>query len=211
MTADHRSDVVRGDVVVPTPRTRAGGRATTRDRVIDAAVELTMREGWAGVTMSKLASQAEVSRQTVYNEVGTKAELAEAMILREVERFLQCVTRAFEAHPDDLLRAIREASYAVLERAQGNRLFHAIVGATYGADNELLPLLTSRSHGLLGVACGLVRENVETFDHGFTEDELDIAIDAVVRLVLSQVMQPSRDPSENADAIAWIAGRLLPR
>jgi AcrR family transcriptional regulator len=193
------------DLAVPAPRQPL----STRDRLIDAAVVLTSDGGWAAVTMAKLAEHAGVSRQTVYNEIGTKAELAEAMILRELERFLNCVTQAFEQHADDLLTAIRAASYDVLERAQDNRLLHAIVSATHGADTELLPLLTSHSHGLLGFTRELIRENVETFDHGLQPAELDIAIDIVVRVVLSHVMQPLASPEETADGITWMLERVL--
>lgn len=210
MTSDHDPAVVSGEVVVPGPR-RSTTRETTRERVIDAAVELTMLDGWAAVTMAKLAERAKVSRQTVYNDIGTKAELAEAMILREIEGILACVSQAFEAHPRDLLEAIREASYAVLDRARDNQLLRAVVGATHGADTELVPLLTSHSHGLLGVVRGLVRERVEHLDHGLTSHELDTAIDAVVRVVLSHAMQPSDEPAETADAVAWLAGRVLRR
>ena len=55
---------------------------TTRDRIVAAAVELTTTSGWASVTMSRLAAAAGVSRQTVYNEVGSKPALAETMISR---------------------------------------------------------------------------------------------------------------------------------
>ena len=61
---------------------------TTRERVVDAAVRLTAQIGWSQVTMARLAQEVGVSRQTVYNEVGTKPGLAEAMILRELDRFL---------------------------------------------------------------------------------------------------------------------------
>ena len=54
---------------------------TTRERVVDAAVRLTAQIGWSQVTMARLAEEVGVSRQTVYNEVGTKPGLAEAMRL----------------------------------------------------------------------------------------------------------------------------------
>src|SRR4051812_8931868 len=107
-----------------------------RERVIDAAVVLTTEHGWAHVTMGRLADAVGVSRQTVYNEIGTKPRLAEAMILRELDRFLGVVTVAFDAHADDLVGAIRGASRAVLERSADNPLLHAIVSATHGADTE---------------------------------------------------------------------------
>jgi hypothetical protein len=39
--------------------------------------------------------------------------------------------------------------------------------------------------------------------------QLDAAIDAIVRLVLSHVMQPGGGPAETADELAWIAARML--
>ena len=61
---------------------------TTRDRIVSAAVAMTTSSGWASVTMARLAQEAGVSRQTVYNEVGSKPALAETMILEELARFL---------------------------------------------------------------------------------------------------------------------------
>ena len=46
--------------------------------------------------MARLADAVGVSRQTVYNEAGSKPLLARAMILRELERFLGLVTVAFD-------------------------------------------------------------------------------------------------------------------
>lgn len=182
---------------------------TTRDRIVERAAELTTQHGWAWVTMSKLADAAGVSRQTVYNEIGNKPALAEAMILGELARFLDLVNRAFDDHPDDLVDAIRAASGAVLEFAQDNKLLHAVVSATHGADTELLPLLTTHSESLLGVAKMVVDERIESYAIALDADRLDAAVDMVVRVVLSHVMQPSSTPAETADDIAWIAARVL--
>jgi hypothetical protein len=38
---------------------------------------------------------------------------------------------------------------------------------------------------------------------------LEAAIDMVVRVVLSHVMQPSATPAETADDLAWISARVL--
>ncbi|KRF12472.1 TetR family transcriptional regulator [Nocardioides sp. Soil797] len=182
---------------------------TTRDRIVEAAANLTTQHGWAWVTMSKLADEVGVSRQTVYNEIGTKPALAEAMILHELSRFLELVTTAFDEVPDDLVEAIRRASCSVLEFAQDNKLLHAVVSATHGADTELLPLLTTHSQSLLGVAKMVVGERVQSYDVPLDSSRLDAAIDMVVRVVLSHVMQPSATPDETSRDIAWIAERVL--
>ena len=180
-----------------------------RERVVEAAVSLTTEVGWARVTMATVADRVGVSRQTVYNEVGTKPGLAEAVILHELDRFLGVVSLAFDAHPDDLVGAIRAATRDVLVLAQGNPLLHAVVSATHGADTELLPLLTTHAESLLAAAKIVVAERVTGYEVGLDDDQLEAAIDMVVRVVLSHVMQPSAPPEATADDLAWIAARVL--
>ncbi|MBD8868062.1 TetR family transcriptional regulator [Nocardioides donggukensis] len=182
-----------------------------RERIVVAASTLTTTEGWSAVTMARLADEVGVSRQTVYNEIGGKPALAEAMTLHELDRFLTVVRGAFDTHADDVVEAIRAASRACLERAQDNRLLHAVVSATHGADTELLPLLTTHAESLLAVAKEVIAERLRPFDLGLDGRQLDAAIDMVVRVVLSHVMQPSATPAQTADDIAWIAARVLRR
>jgi AcrR family transcriptional regulator len=180
-----------------------------RERIVDAAIAMTTESGWAAVTMGALAERVGVSRQTVYNEVGAKPGLAEAMILHELDLFLGVVTRAFDEHPADLVAAIRAASGGVLDLARDNKLLHAVVSATHGADTELLPLLTTHAEPLLEAAKLVVRERVAPYDVTLDPAHLDPAIDMVVRVVLSHVMQPSGPPAKTADDIAWISARVL--
>ena len=180
-----------------------------RARIVDAAVDVTAESGWSGVTMAAVADRVGVSRQTVYNEVGTKHGLAEAVILHELERFLGVVTRAFADHPADLVDAIRAAARGVLELAQDNQLMRAVVSATHGADTELLPLLTTHAESLLATAKLVVAEGLAPYDLPLEDRHVEVAIDVVVRVVLSHVMQPSGSPVETADGIAWLAGAAL--
>lgn len=180
-----------------------------RDRLLEAAVGLMTTAGWGRVTMARLADEVGVSRQTVYNEIGTKNDLAEAMVMRELDRFLAGVAQAFDENPGDLIGAIRDSARRVLEYAQDNALLHAVVSATHGADTELLPLLTTHSQHLLEGAKLVVAERVASYDLGLPAPRLEASIDMVVRLVLSHVMQPTADPARTADDIAWIAQRVL--
>jgi AcrR family transcriptional regulator len=183
--------------------------ATIRDRIVEAATVVTTREGWSSVTMSRLADTVGVSRQTVYNEIGTKPALAEAMILGELARFLERVDGAFVAHPDDLFDAIHAAVTGVLDLAVGNDLIRAIVSATHGADTELLPLLTTHSGTLMETAKLVVTEHVTAFDLDLEDWQLEGVIDAIVRIVLSHVMQPSGNAAAVANSITWVASRVL--
>jgi AcrR family transcriptional regulator len=187
----------------------ASAPPSLRDRLLEAAVRIMTTSGWGRVTMARLADDVGVSRQTVYNEIGTKNDLAEAMVMRELDRFLAGVTRSFDENPDDLIGAIRDSARRVLKYAEDNALLHAVVSATHGADTELLPLLTTHSEYLLEGAKFVIAERVASYDVDLPDGRLDASIDMVVRLVLSHVMQPTAAPARTADDIAWIAERVL--
>ncbi|GAB3368255.1 TetR/AcrR family transcriptional regulator [Amycolatopsis echigonensis] len=185
----------------------AGGQY--RQPIITAAIELTAKSGWPAVTMARLAELVGVSRQTVYNEIGSKTALAEAMISHELQRFLAVVSTAFDRHPDDLVEAIYDAVRAVLELADDNILLRAIASATHGTDNEFLPLLTTRAGSLLTEAKTVLRARVLRYAPPLDDGQLTVVMDLVVRTVLSHVMQPSGTPAETADGLAWVAARVL--
>ena len=182
-----------------------------RTRIVESAVRLTSERGWSQVTMARLADDVGVSRQTVYNEIGTKNALAEAMILSELDRFLGVVNAAFDAEPHDIAAAIEAAARGCFALAKDNQLLHAVVSATHGADTELLPLLTTHAESLLAAAKVVVAERVAPYDLGLDAPQLDAAIDMVVRVVLSHIMQPSGSPAETAADLAWLARRVLAR
>lgn len=181
-----------------------------RLRILDAAAQLTATEGWSAITMVKLGDLAGVSRQSVYNEVGSKPALAEALVMRELEGFLGAVDAELKTAPT-LPTAIERASEAVFVRAADNPLLLEIASSAQGNSSDLLPFLTTNSEALIATASNLIslriRELFPTVAIG--DKELTIAVDAIVRLVLSHVMQPSGTPADEAAAVAWIATRLL--
>lgn len=184
----------------------ASGR---RQPIVEAAIEMTARDGWAAVTMTRLAEQVGVSRQTVYNEVGSKNSLADAMLAHELGRFLTAISAAFDRHADDLVEAIHDAVRDVLELARGNLLVRAIASATHGADTELVPLLTTQAETLLVEIKAMLAARVESYRTGLTGEQVEVLIDLMTRTVLSHVVQPTGTPAGTADGLAWLASRVL--
>ena len=192
--------------------------ADMRDRLVEAAAAITREAGWSAVTMSKVAARAGVSRQTVYNELGSKPALGQAMVLRELERFLAVVAAELDSH-DDLVEAIRSAAEKILVMAAENPLLHAVLASAHSgsgdgsANGDLLPFLTTDAAPLIGAATAVIADRVPSRypDLGLTVRELGVAIDAIVRLVLSHVMQPDADPGATSDDLAWIVARVLGR
>ena len=95
---------------------RAAVRSMLRDRLLDAAAGVFTEDGWRRLTMAKVAERAGVSRQTVYNEFGNKQQLAEQLIHRELDQFLDAVQQAFSAETG-VSEAVRAAVLAALEMA----------------------------------------------------------------------------------------------
>lgn len=170
---------------------------------------MTARTGWAAVTMARLAEQVGVSRQTVYNEIGSKNALADAMLAHELDRFLTAVQDAFDRHPGNLVEAIYDAVRNVLELAGDNLLVRAIASATHGADTELVPLLTTQAETLLAGVKAMITERVESYRPGLTGEQIAVVIDVISRTVLSHVVQPTGTPADTADGLAWLASRVL--
>jgi AcrR family transcriptional regulator len=175
---------------------------SARVRILDAARRLVEREDWGAITMGHLARQAQVSRQSVYNEFGSKAGVADALVGREVETFLVTVEEQISAGDSPADSATR-ACQAVFASAAANPVVSAAVTAAGGQPSALLPLLTSAA---LIDAVVLRAETAMCTRHPIAPEELRPAVEAIVRLTISHIVSPGSPPD-----MAYVAARLLPR
>lgn len=188
--------------------TTALAARSTGERILSAAAEMTAELGWPAVTMSAIAARVGVSRQTVYNEWGSRDRLAEAMVLRELGAFLDEVDAGFDAFPGDMTAGVEEAVRRVLALASVNPLLGAIITATHGAGTELVPLLTTRADAVMAVARARVRGRLARFED-IDVTALDLTVDMLVRTVLSHVMQPGPEPGAVPASLSRIVEAVL--
>lgn len=193
------------------PTTYGSEVPSTSERLLDAAQQLVESEGWSAVTMSRIARMAGVSRQTVHNELGTKHALAQALALRELERFLAVVRDSLRGC-DDIIAGVRAACRAALELGERSALVRTIVTSVPSEqDGDLLAILTTESGEIVAAASAVVKaELVDQFSPlPFDDVELDVAVEVVVRLVLSSITRPSKPAHEAADEVAWMLGLAI--
>ncbi|SCL51720.1 transcriptional regulator, TetR family [Micromonospora citrea] len=181
----------------------------SREAIVEAARALTIASGWDGVRMGAVARAAGVSRQTVYNEFGTKAGLAEALARREIDRFVGDVRSLLHAHGDDVRAAAHATISHTLRQAAGDPLIKAVLTSTRGGSDELLPYLTTRQELVLTEATDALLEWAGRVLPGADRAAVAFATDSVVRLVISHIVLPGAPVEQTATALADLAVHLL--
>ena len=184
-------------------------RAIRLERLLDATVAIITEEGWDKLTMTRVAERSGVPRQSLYKEVGTKTELGEAVVGREVGRFLTGVREGIERHPESVVEGLGAAARFALEHGETNAMLKAI--AQPGHDPELLALLTVRPEAVLAQATSAVEAAIESV-HGHDwapAEQAAAAVDCMVRLTLSHLLQPAVSIDVAVDRIAKTAASFV--
>ncbi|MEV0220493.1 TetR/AcrR family transcriptional regulator [Streptomyces sp. NPDC050704] len=106
-----------------------------RESLLDAAFTALGHRPWSAVRMVDVAAVAGVSRQTLYNEFGSKDGLARALVRREADAYLAGMERALVSRPEPRERLAAAAEWTV-SSARSNALVRAMLT---GCWSERLP------------------------------------------------------------------------
>lgn len=175
-------------------------RELLRDSLLDAAGELMNDAPWTEISMAAIATRAGVSRQTLYNEFGSRDEFAQHYAIREADRFLTIVETAIADDADDPHRAIYNGFLVFLLEAQNNPMVRHIVVRDPGAD-ELLSLFTTRGAPVVELATArLAAKVLELWPQAEAQDARTLA-EGLVRLGISYAGLPISTPEKSADQI----------
>jgi AcrR family transcriptional regulator len=181
---------------------------STRDALLDAAYDAAVAGDWTRVRMADVARAAGVSRQTLYNEFGSKDALAEALAMREIGRFIEGTERALdEAHPDDPIAAVGAAALYTFQQAADNPLLKA---ALVDDSSGLLSYLTTRGEPAIAAARASFENYYSTHWPSLSPEAIALAAETITRLTVSYVVLPSDRPAEqDAARLADLARTLL--
>src|ERR687894_26951 len=158
-------------------------RDLLRETLLDGARTLLADRPWSSVTMSDVAEVAGVSRQTLYNEFGSRDEFARAYVLREVDAFLD----AAADHP--LVRSVVSGD----------------------SPDSLLPLVTTEGKPVIERAAERLSATIVSRWPQVEEADARLLAEGVARLGVSYAALPSASTDMTAASIATLLGPYIER
>lgn len=187
-------------------------RALLRDSVLDAMRDELLSRDWSAITLSDVARAAGISRQTIYNEFGSRQGLAQGYALRLADRLVDTVHAAIDANVGNVYEAFLQGFRDFFAESAADPLVISLL--TGVAKPDLLQIITTDSAPIITraserLALAFTQSWVATSD-----EDAGVLARAIARLALSYVsMPPEADlgtpPAERGADVAADLARLM--
>jgi len=187
---------------VPYPE---ASRALLRDTVLDAMREELLGKDWSAITLTDVARTAGISRQTIYNEFGSRQGLAQAYAMRLADRLVGAVSGAIETNVGRVYDAFLEGFRAFFSESAADPLVISLLSGE--AKPDLLQLITTDSGPIITHCSTRLTDSFINSWVGATEEDAGVLARAIVRLAMSYVSMP---PEADHDVAADLARLMTP-
>ncbi|ULN44264.1 TetR family transcriptional regulator [Mycolicibacterium crocinum] len=187
---------------VPYPE---ASRALLRDSVLDAMREELLTKDWSAITLSDVARTAGVSRQTIYNEFGSRQGLAQGYALRLADRLVDAIGAAISSNVGDVLAAFTEGFRVFFTESAADPLVISLL--TGVAKPDLLQMITTDSAPIITRASAKLTEAFMNSWVSASEEDSGVLARAIVRLAMSYVSMP---PEADHDVALDLARLMTP-
>lgn len=184
-------------------------RELLRRTLFDAARDHLEKRPWSEVTMSDIAAAAGVSRQTLYKEFGNRGDFGLALTIHEGERFLDAVEAAVLAHTDDPRAAIHAALELFLRTAGEDPLIRMLLSDD--GSGGMLPFVTTQGMPVVTWATARLAAVIEEGWPQAPKGDVNLLSEALVRLAISYITNPSETPDSTAVSVADLLGPFIDR
>lgn len=182
-----------GRVPAPTSYAQASKRLL-RNSLLDGLKELLTQRDWSKITMADVARYAGLSRQTVYNEFGSRHGLAQAYALRLVDEYTAEIGRAVEESTvGDLDGALNDGFLRFFIGAASDPMIASLLNGE--ANPDLHRLITTEAAPLIAAAKERLTEIVASSWIAVPPEKADRIAGAIARMALSYVAMPPEVPA----------------
>lgn len=186
---------------------KEASRLLLRGAVLDSMRELLTERDWSEVSLTVLAKHAGVSRQTLYNEFGSRQGLAQAYALRLADGFVDAVDDAVAANEGRSVDALMSGFGAFFASSAMDPLVRSLL--TGEAKPDLLRLITTDSAVIIDRASTRLSES---FQRGWIQAsaaDAGILARAIARLGLSYISMPPESGASVAEDLGALLGPFI--
>lgn len=180
-------------------------RVLLRDSVLDAMRDLLLTRDWSAITLSDVARAAGISRQTIYNEFGSRQGLAQGYALRLADRLVDTVHAALDANVGNIYEAFLQGFRSFFSESASDPLVISLL--TGVAKPDLLQLITTDSAPIITRASDRLASAFTQTWVATSDDDAGVLARAIARLCLSYVSMP---PEADHDVAADLARLMAP-
>lgn len=176
-----------------------------RDSILDGMREMLTTRDWSAITLSDVAKAAGISRQTIYNEFGSRHGLAQGYALRLADRLVDAVDEAINHNVGDVHAAFLEGFRSFFAESAADPLVISLLSGDTKPD--LLQIITTDSGPIIS-RCS--QRLTTTFQHSWvsaSDEDAGILARAIVRLAMSYVSMP---PEADHDVAGDLARLMTP-
>jgi len=182
-------------------------RELLRNTLMDGACHELEDKRWTDITMADIARAAGVSRQTLYKEFGSRDEFAQALVMREADRFLSAIQEAIDANIATPTHAVSAAFDVFLTQAAENPLVRTIVRGE-GSEGLLLLFTTQGQAVVEGAALRLTGMIVAGWPL-IRRSDAELLSECLVRLAISYASLPAGSAGMTSDSVATLLGPYI--
>jgi AcrR family transcriptional regulator len=162
----------------------------TSERIMSAALEQAEDFGLRRFTIDDVARRVRLSRVTIYRYFPKKDQLLNALLMREMRRFLTRADAVVAAEPTTEGKLVEGVRFC-LEFLRGHRLLNRLLRTE---PELILPHLTTHAGNLLAAArdwiAGHIRDEVAAGRIELPDRDIDGIAELLVRTVVSLVITP---------------------
>jgi AcrR family transcriptional regulator len=180
-------------------------RVLLRDSILDGMRELLLKRDWSSITLSDVASAAGISRQTIYNEFGSRQGLAQGYALRLADRLVDAVDDAIQGNVGDIYAAFLQGFRAFFAESASDPLVISLLTGTTKPD--LLQLITTDSAPIITRCSDRLTSSFIDSWVRTSEEDAGVLARAIVRLAMSYVSMP---PEADHDVARDLARLMSP-
>ncbi|AKS35390.1 TetR family transcriptional regulator [Mycolicibacterium goodii] len=180
-------------------------RVLLRDSILDGMRDLLLTRDWSAITLSHVAQAAGVSRQTIYNEFGSRQGLAEGYAMRLADRLVDAVDDAINNNVGDVYAAFLEGFRAFFADSAADPLVISLL--TGAAKPDLLQIITTGSGPIITRSSARLQDTFQSSWIRSSDEDAGVLARAIVRLAMSYVSMP---PEADHDVARDLARLMSP-